>query len=560
LKVFNLNTAPPKRIRLHSTVLQAIDGTGTSNGTGTGTDPNQAIYEVVAETSPDWEFLTDRAGHYRFIAESCKKICGFSREAFLSSPDFFLSIIHPEDRTRWTTSWNQVLQGKGKGKINEKTFEFRILHKNGTIRWMEQQMVRLMDENNQFAGIRGVNRDVTRRRMSELEFKKLHKGIQNSPASIVITDLVGNIEYVNPKFTQITGYEFSEVVGKRPSMFKSGFTSHEDYGKIWDVILSGKQWNGEFRNRKKNGELYWESTMIAPITDSDGKISNFIAVKEDITQRKVAEQELQEILHTVSDQNRRLLEFNYITSHNIRSHASNIAAITDQLRDSNDNNSREELVDMLVTVSANLLGTLEHLNTNLRVQREVNIRRENLNLRSFVKHALEMIYLESSFAVRERPILISNDVPEDFKILANANYVENVLMNLIHNAIRYRHPDRNAQILITATQLEDFSEFSIKDNGLGIDLVRHRNRIFGMGQVFHENPEARGMGLFVVKNQVEAMGGSIEVVSEPDKGSTFIVRIPNKLSLTDQHLYINEASVEPIRRASLAPDLLNVLR
>lgn len=534
---------------MHPAVLQAID------------DPNAAasqhLYHVVAETSPDWEFLTDHEGIYRFIAESCRKISGYNRSCFLNSSDFFLSIIHPDDRVKWLQIWTHMLQEDS--NPTEKTYEFRIFHKNGTTRWIEQHAVRLFDENNQFAGIRGVNRDVTRRRTAEMEFKKLYKGVQNSPASIVITDALGNIEYVNPMFTKVTGYTFDEVVGKRPSVLQSGHTTKEEYGQIWKVILAGRTWNGEFRNRRKNGELYWESTMIAPISDADGKISNFIAVKEDITNRKKSEQELQEILHTVSDQNRRLLEFNYITSHNIRSHASNIAAIADQLRDSNETTSRDQLIDMLVTVSTNLLGTIEHLNNNLRVQREVNIRREVLNLRSFVNHALQNVYLETSFAVRERAILISNDVSENFTVLANAAYMENILMNLINNAIRYRHPNRDTSIQVSARVLGDVTEIKIRDNGLGIDLSKHRARIFGMGQVFHDMPEARGMGLFVVKNQVQAMGGSVDVDSKPDKGSTFIVRLPNTVS-TDQTSSTEDKQVEPVRHSTLAPDLLNMLR
>ncbi|MGD0515994.1 MAG: PAS domain S-box protein [Thermoguttaceae bacterium] len=137
-------------------------------------------------------------------------------------------------------------------------------------------------------------RDITQRKRAEIELKKLSVAVEQNPATIVITDREGNIEYVNPMFCQITGYTFDEARGKNPRILKSGKTTPEEYKELWDTILSGREWRGEFYNKKKNGDYYWEQAVIAPIKDDVGRIANFIAIKEDITARKRAEKVAQQ--------------------------------------------------------------------------------------------------------------------------------------------------------------------------------------------------------------------------------------------------------------------------
>ena len=134
--------------------------------------------------------------------------------------------------------------------------------------------------------------DITERKRAEEQIQKLSHAIEQSPTTVVITDIDGNIEYVNPMFTQLTGYLYEEAIGKNPRILKSGKTSPEKYKSLWDKITSGREWRGEFCNKKKNGELYWELTSISPVKNPEGVITNYIAVKEDITQRKLTEERL----------------------------------------------------------------------------------------------------------------------------------------------------------------------------------------------------------------------------------------------------------------------------
>lgn len=153
---------------------------------------------------------------------------------------------------------------------------------------------------NQPTMLLSIFRDVTQRKLAEFELRKLSEAVEQSPASIFITDINGSIQYVNKSFTEITGYHLDEVFGKNPSILSSGNTTKEEYKILWDTILSGAEWRGEFLNKKKNGELFWEDAIIKPIKDKEGAILNFLAVKEDITLKKRAEQKIQLLAHSLA--------------------------------------------------------------------------------------------------------------------------------------------------------------------------------------------------------------------------------------------------------------------
>ena len=160
--------------------------------------------------------------------------------------------------------------------------------------WVRLNKVPLKNENNETVGVVGTYEDISNQKVAEANLRKLSQAVEQSPASIVITDIKGNIEYVNPKFSLVTGYSFQEVLGKNPRVLKSGEMSAEVYKEMWQTISSGREWTGEFHNKKKNGELYWERAAISPIIDSNGVITNYLAVKEDITQGKQREEVIRE--------------------------------------------------------------------------------------------------------------------------------------------------------------------------------------------------------------------------------------------------------------------------
>lgn len=162
---------------------------------------------------------------------------------------------------------------------------------DGFSRSLEMRSSLLFDSNGGRPCVAVVYRDVTYRKKVEAQLRKLFRVVEQSPACIMITDTEGNIEYVNPKFCELTGYSFDEAIGKNPRILKSGEMTSDGYQEMWTAISSGREWKGEFHNRKKNGELYWEFASISPVKDAAGRITHYVAVKEDVTERKHIDEE-----------------------------------------------------------------------------------------------------------------------------------------------------------------------------------------------------------------------------------------------------------------------------
>ena len=201
----------------------------------------------------------------------------------------------------WETAWwshsaplQRLLQKSIKHASQGNFVRFHATHikKNGSQAYVDISLTPVKDKEGNVIFIITEGRDITELKIVEETVHKLSQAIQQSNVIVVITDIEGNIEYVNPKFCKSTGYEYSEIMGQNPRMLKSGETSDEIYRELWKTITSGNEWRGEFHNKKKSGEFYWENASISPICDKDGKIINFLGIKEDITDKKLAEQAL----------------------------------------------------------------------------------------------------------------------------------------------------------------------------------------------------------------------------------------------------------------------------
>jgi two-component system, NtrC family, sensor kinase len=250
------------------------------------TEALKNFYFKILNSISDPIFVKDRQHRLILVNNAECKLAGHTQDELLGKTDYD---FFPKEQVDVFWEKDECVFETGEENINEE----QINDTAGECRTIVTKKTLLTDaRGNNF--IVGIINDITKRKQAEEEIRKLSRAVKQSPSSVVITDLKGTIEYVNPKFTHVTGYSFEESIGRNPRILKSGEKSPEEYRDIWQTITSGKEWRGEFHNRKKNGELYWEYASISPIKNSDGVITHFVAVKEDITERKQIEEKITE--------------------------------------------------------------------------------------------------------------------------------------------------------------------------------------------------------------------------------------------------------------------------
>ena len=235
----------------------------------------------------NWEL--DLINNQLYWSDEIYRIFEINPEEFGASYEAFLDTVHPEDREIVNNTFTESLKNKTNYCI-----EHRLLMKDGKVKYVREQGKSFYDANGKPIRSIGTVQDITERKHTEELLRSLSAAVEQSPASIIITDTKGYIEYVNSKFSELTGYTYKEAVGKRPSILKSGYQTDDVYKELWGTISSGKEWKGELVNQKKNGELYWDFVHISPIFDDNGNITHYLSVQQDITERKKLEEELKE--------------------------------------------------------------------------------------------------------------------------------------------------------------------------------------------------------------------------------------------------------------------------
>lgn len=384
----------------------------------------------------------------------------------------------------------------------------RIISKNAQV---------LMDNEKNFIGSIEVFDDITEKFNYEREIEKLLFSVNQSPASVVITDTDGNIEYVNKKFTEVSGYTFEEVKGKNPRILKSGEKSKEEYKELWDTIKSGKEWRGEFHNKRKDGTLYWELALIAPIIDKEGKIINFVAVKEDITERKKMEQELFESKLKAEQATKAKSVFLANMSHEIRTPLNGIVGMVDLLLGTKLDKEQEDYVKTIKYSSITLLTLINDILDFSKIESgKMSFEEIEFDLYQLVEISLKPLVFEIYKKGLEILIDIDKDVPRYIK--SDPVRLKQVLINLVGNSLKFTE---KGEILVEVKVVEKkgndlILKFIVSDTGIGID----RDKIEKIFQPFEQADNSitrkfggTGLGTTISKFIVEKLGGEIYVIS-----------------------------------------------
>ena len=363
------------------------------------------------------------------------------------------------------------------------------------------------------------------------QLRKLSTAVDQSPAATVITDLKGDITYVNPRFTDVTGYSLTEAIGKNPRILKSGRTPPEVYQDLWQTIATGQEWKGEFLNRKRNGGLFWEKASITAIRDEQGTVSAYLAVKEDITEQKFAQQALLRAKEEAESATRMKSAFLANMSHEIRTPMNAILGFTELLL--RDDSLSVQQRHYLTTVSRSGEHLLELLNDVLETSK-IEAGQMRINSAPF-DIRLMLDYLDSMFRqkIEDKSLVFSVDADrlEYGHFVADQQKLRQIVINLLGNALKFTQAGRIDLRVWTepcsgGEPTECYLFFEVADTGMGIAAAEQES-IF---QVFSQTREGAqiggtGLGLSISRSLARMMGGDIVVESEPGKGSCFRVHI-----------------------------------
>lgn len=391
-------------------------------------------------------------------------------------------------------------------------------------------MARMFAARKQSLPASGTQAAVTAETQEKLDRQReFYENILNKlPTDIAVFDTNHRYLFVNPG--AISNEEYRKfIIGK------------DDYEYVAyrnrDISVADSR-RAKFLEVKTSGkEIRWEETFIDPagnrlhhlrrmfpVYDEKGELSLVIGFGMEISDRKGLEEKQTRLVRQLSTQNTQLIDFCNIVSHNLRAPLVNISMLVDLLDITNDLEEHTQLIAKLRPVLENLHTTFNELVESIQIRQNPEIRSEKLSVREYLRRTKEGLQTE----IHRLEAEIEEDMESAPVIELPPQYLRSILLNLVSNALKYHFPGRPPRIRVTTKREKDRIILSVADNGLGVDLVKHKDNFFKIGKVFHRHPDAKGFGLFMTKTQVEAMGGKIWAESQPEVGTTFHVEFVNQ--------------------------------
>lgn len=431
--------------------------------------------------------------------------------------------------------WNTIATGKiWKGELKNKA-------KDGSVYWVDTTIVPFINAEGKPYQYVAIRSDITSRKNSEEQLQKTLKEISDykyaldESAIVAITNQQGIITHVNDNFCRISQYSSKELIGRDHRIINSGFHSKEFIKDLWVTIANGKVWKGELKNLAKDGSNYWVDTTIVPFLNRLGKPYQYVSIRSDITERKKGEEQILQsniraIEHAkeLEKKNSQLVDFCNIVSHNLRAPLINISMLVDYLDQSENDKERKEIQSKIKPVVNHLMEIFNELVESIQIKQDTEIVQEHIVL----KDCIEKVLVGFETQIKSYNAQIILDFNEDLELIYPIKYLESIVTNLIGNSLKYKSPERKPNITIRTKWLDEQTKvLSVEDNGLGIDLNLHKDQIFKIRKTFHRHPDARGFGLFMIKTQIDAMGGEIWAESSVDRGTTFFVSFKNQKKL-----------------------------
>lgn len=471
----------------------------------------QNIVEVVFSMNAEQEII--------YISPQCLAISGYRPEAFYQDKKLWFSLVNPDDRDLFQRAMSEVITS-GEPLL----VEYRIKDRDGNEKWLVSRGGVTLGPDGNMTRIDGSVHDITEQKYTEERLQFSDFSIAKSSESFFWTNHEGKIIRVNQAATNLLGFSALEFV--QLNIAQLDYSLDQDaWQELWQECKTGHSISRIAKFKAKNGAYYPVEVFYNYFTFNN-KCYSFISVRE-ISERMHAEADKAKLTEETIRQNEHLRQFAYIVSHNLRAPVANILGLVNMY---NKNDSADplnlQLVQKLEITSRRLDATIKDINEILTIRTNTTQNLEPLALGEVCLEVLEGLAPE----LEQNQVCVYRDFTCPEYILGIKGYVHSIFFNLISNAIKYRHPERNLEIHIKALFSDGQLVVTLKDNGLGINLDKQRHKVFGLYRRFHPHIEGKGIGLHISKTQMESMGGKIEIESTEGKGTMFklFFHVPQK--------------------------------
>ncbi|MGL5111822.1 MAG: PAS domain-containing sensor histidine kinase [Flavobacterium sp.] len=474
------------------------------------------VSKATSDTIWDWKIQQDHIIWNKGI----ETLFGYTKEQVGQTSSWWFDKIHPEDSIKMSVKLYSFIEQKSENWQDQ--YRFRCA--DNTYKYVLDRGFLIKDNEGKAYRMIGAIQDITKQKEEEQNLKLLETVVTQTKDAVVITKSdadstsLPHIIYVNNSFSSMTGYAANMVLHKPFNPFNTKHFDLKEFEKFKTAISEKRECQIETLTCKKNKEEYWVRFSMIPVYNADQELSHWISIQKDVTEERNQEKEKEQLIRELTQNNKDLKQFSYITSHNLRAPLSNLMGLLNLAEDIPIYN--HELSEILqgFKKSTHLLNeTINDLVKIIVIKDQTSLQKEPVPIDQILEHLFDQLKFQ-----------IDNTNPEvefNFETIStihtNKAYLESIMMNLLTNSIKYKAEDRKLKISISTNIVQNKTELKYRDNGIGIDLEQNSDLVFGLYQRFHDYPDSKGLGLYLVKSQIESLGGSIAIESEVNKGTQF---------------------------------------